>query len=191
MRAYPEPTGFHAPAARTAVAAPVAPTVLFAIPPEDREQYVGDQFTRLFAHTTTDAIRFLTQHAPRLVVADWDEEQVDASELCRAAKALAATSVLVTTAEVANAPRAIKAGAHAILLKPFSPSLLAGRIGRTLRETATIRGFRQPGPNRVWPQVACPMCSTSGAVSFDFSSHRRMWLACLGCDHTWLGARLE
>ena len=191
MRAYPEPTGFHAPAARTTVAAPVTPTVLFAVPPDDRDQYVGNQFARLFAHTTADAIRFLSQHAPRLVVVDWDDRQVDAGELCRAAKNLPSTSVLALTGAASNAPHAIKAGAHAILLKPFTPNLLAGRIGRTLRETATIRGFRQPGPNRAWPQLACPMCSAGGAVSFDFSSHRRMWLACLACDNTWLGARLE
>jgi DNA-binding response OmpR family regulator len=191
VRAYPEPTGFHMPAARTAVVAPPAPTVLFAIPSGEREQYSGNQFTRLYAHTTGDALRALSQNAPRLVVVDWDEQQVDAGELCRAAGKLPATSMLVTTGEVGHAPLAIKAGAHAILLKPFAPSLLAARIGRTLRETATIRGFRQPGPNRAWPQVACPQCSTGGAVSFDFSSHRRMWLACLGCDHTWLGARLE
>ena len=29
------------------------------------------------------------------------------------------------------------------------------------------------------------------AVSFEFSSYRRMWYACLACEHVWLGPRQE
>lgn len=201
MRAHPEPIGHYAPALRTPVVPQPAPTatatVLFVVPEEDRSVYVGDQFTRFFAHAGADAARMLATHAPRLVVLDWDDAELQPRELCAALKAAPATSCLATTGDVANAPAMLKAGCHGVLLKPFAPNLLAARLGRLLRETAftssrtLTRSGWQTGTNRAWPEVSCPKCGTPGATSFDFSSYRRMWFACLSCEATWLGPRKE
>jgi len=45
--------------------------------------------------------------------------------------------------------------------------------------------------NRVWPEVACPMCQRDGVVSFEFASHRRAWYACLACKGVWMAKRRE
>ena len=34
-------------------------------------------------------------------------------------------------------------------------------------------------------------CQSNGATSFEYSSYRRMWYACLACDAVWLGPRQE
>ena len=195
MRAHPEPIGYYAPLSRSAVVptAPPVPTVLFVVPERDRGVYAGEQFTRVFAHSSSEAMRTIAINRPRLVVVDWDEPSLSAAEIC----ATAQTSVLVTTADVANVPRILKAGCQGVLLKPFAPNLLAARVGRVLKETERIIGPKtlpagwQTGTNRVWPDTACPQCGVAGATSFDFSSYRRMWYACLSCDHTWLGPRQE
>jgi len=192
MRTHPESPAYYSPLARlVAPVQPQTPTVLFAVAASDRQQYVGEQFTRLFAHTMDDVLRFMTTHAPRLVVVDVDVDSMDAGRICAAAHAMPNTRVLAATSDVTKAPGLIKAGIEAILLKPLMPSLLAARIGRTMRESFTVRGQRLPGPIRVWPGTRCPRCSADGAHSFDFFSHRRMWYACVGCDHVWLGRRQE
>jgi len=97
----------------------------------------------------------------------------------------------------ATAPAALKAGCHAILLKPFAPNLAAGRIGRLSRELPMgVTSSRstpavQYGTNRAWAATHCPECDTAAATSFEFASYRRMWYACLACDHVWLGPRQE
>jgi CheY-like chemotaxis protein len=199
MRAHPEPIGHYAPALRSQVvhAATATPTVLFAVPEADRSIYAGDLVTRFFAHTAADALRMLAAHAPRVVVLDWDHPALQRTELCAALHATPGTSSLVTTDDVANVPVILKAGCQGVLLKPFAPNLLAARLGRLLRETAftsgrsLVRPGWQTGTNRVWPDLSCPQCGTRGATSFDFSSYRRVWYACLACDATWLGKRHE
>lgn len=196
MRAHPEPIGYYAPTYSRSPVVPAAapvPTVLFVIPESERALYAGEQFTRVFAHTSSEALRLIALSRPRLVVVDWDDPALAASDICAANQ----TSVLVTTADVANVPRILKAGCHGVLLKPFAPNLLAARVGRVLKETERPWGHRNlpanwpTGTNRTWPDTPCPQCGVGGATSFDFSSYRRMWYACLSCDHTWLGPRQE
>jgi DNA-binding response OmpR family regulator len=99
------------------------------------------------------------------------------------------------------------AGCDGILLKPFAANLLYARIGRLLRtraEQLQFRACRGDGAsdvsprlealattNRTWQDTACPSCRNGGAVSFEFSSHRRAWYACLWCKKVWLGKRQE
>ena len=69
-------------------------------------------------------------------------------------------------------------------------------MARVIKETERPWGHKTlaaspGGTNRVWQDSACPKCGTHGPTSFDFSSYRRMWYACLTCDHTWLGPRQE
>jgi DNA-binding response OmpR family regulator len=146
----------------------------------------------------SDRLRPNTPAPPRVVTIDWDAPEIDGAAACIAARQRGA-AVLVTMKSPEHAPAAIKAGCHGILLSPFDPNLLAARIGRLTRQLPlvlpTLRGIvpqRQiTGTNRVWPEARCPSCDEPGAVSFEFSSYRRMWYACLTCDHVWLGPRRE
>jgi DNA-binding response OmpR family regulator len=150
----------------------------------------------VYAHTATDAARFIATDRPRLVVVDMDEPSIGGMDICATAH-MTNTSLLVTTGKVENVPAMLKAGCHGVLLKPFSPNLLAARLGRVIKETerpwrvkALPPGWPM-GTNRHWADTACPKCGVRGATSFDFSSYRRMWFACLSCDNTWLGPRRE
>jgi DNA-binding response OmpR family regulator len=199
MRAHPEPIGYHMPASRPLVDAPPAapPAVLFAVAAQDRDVFAGNQYTRLYVHTTGDALRLIATSRPQLVVIDCDESSLDADEICAAARASSRTRILITTADVAKVPKLLKAGCEAVLLKPFVPNLLAARIGRVIKDTERAYGQRNAssepssGTNRVWAHTTCPTCGVNGAMSFDYFSYRRMWYACLSCDATWLGPRQE
>jgi CheY-like chemotaxis protein len=124
-------------------------------------------------------------------------------ELCCRDTSLAAPIVILTTTEAERAPEAIQAGCDALLLKPYSPSLLFNRIGRLLRSRITHaarygprqRGQRDhvsasdlplAGTNVYWPNVACPHCAHSGVTTFEYGSRRRAWYACLECRNVWL-----
>jgi len=197
MREHPEPIG-PSPVSRPIVLpARAVPTVLFVVPETERALYLGDAFTRVYVHTDNDAARFIAIERPRLVVIDMDEPSIGGMDICATAHALRNTSVLVTTGKVENVPAMLKAGCHGVLLKPFTPNLLAARLGRVIKETERPWGVKAlppgwlRGTNRIWADTACPKCGVRGATSFDFSSYRRMWLACLSCDNTWLGPRRE
>jgi DNA-binding response OmpR family regulator len=123
---------------------------------------------------------------------------VDGAEVSAAARRFSHTCVLVITSAPDRVPAALKTGCHGILLKPFSPNLAAARLGRLCREMSSMpmaaraaAALQQHGTNRTWPNTACPSCAQTGAVSFEFSSYRRMWYACLGCEAVWLGPRQE
>jgi len=107
-------------------------------------------------------------------------------------------SILAVISSPSDASSALKAGCHAVLLKPFSLNLVAARLGRLCREMPAAAAVtrlgatvQQWGTNRVWPEMSCPQCGERGAVCFEYASHRRSWYACLACDHAWLGARRE
>lgn len=178
--------------------APVPPqyarAVLLAVAaPSELERYAAQPFLRIAAHTTTDALRHLVQSRPQVVALDWDVDGVDGPGLCRAAARTA--TVLVTTAQPETAPSALRAGCHSILLKPFAPTLLAGRLGRLLRDAAARSSgagtMPAIGTNRQWANEVCARCGTPGPTSFEYSSRRRAWYACLSCDGVWLGPRRE
>ena len=152
------------------------------------------------------AMRHLNEGVtPALVVADIDDHGDAAIAICRAAKSLRTpATVLVTTSEPAVVPGALDAGCDAVLLKPFPANLFFARIGRLMRtrdEQLRIRGDgarersarTQPlaTTNRTWLDTACPSCGHRGAVSFEFSSHRRSWYACLACKQVWIAKRQE
>lgn len=171
-------------------------TLLLAVPDADVDLYPGTQFIRIAARTMTAALQQISR-APRFVVIDWDLDGVDGAALCRAATAAPNAGVLVATSDPACVPAALKAGCHAILLKPVVPSLVAARLGRLSREQPVQRRFatssqesRGRGLNRVWSEIECPYCAAAGPTSFEFCSHRRAWYACLACDRVWLAARL-
>ena len=171
-------------------------TLLVATRPDAVEHFSVSSLTRVAAHTTDDALRVLERTRPRVIAIDWDCEEVDAAALCRRARQLNSGSILVVTERPPSVPGALRAGCHAVLLRPFVPNLLAARIGRLSREFAALpasRGTASPllGTNRVWAGTRCPECDAGGAVSFEFFSYRRMWYACLSCDHVWLGPRQE
>ena len=169
-----------------------------AVAEADVERFPSAAFTRYPVHSTNEALRLIETARPRVVVIDWDATAIDGALVCSAARKFAQTGVLVVMGSPESAPAALKAGCHAILLKPFAPNLVAARIGRLSRELPTTpvavraaMAMQQTGTNRVWPDTSCPTCNAPSATSFEFSSYRRMWYACLGCDNVWLGVRQE
>ena len=180
MRVYSESSGLVIAAAAT-----------------DAARFPSSGFSRYVVHTTTEALRLIETARPRVVAIDWDVPEIDGFQVCDAARKFAHTAVLITTRSPDRAPSAIKAGCHAILLEPVVPNLIAARIGRLIREVpeTAVAGdravVRESGTNRIWPDTRCPNCAAPSAISFEFHSHRRMWYACLACDHVWLGRRQE
>jgi DNA-binding response OmpR family regulator len=155
------------------------------------------------------AKQYLTRTPPALVLADIDSQGDGGIDICHSAKSLRTpATVLMTTSETASVPDVLLAGCDAILLKPFAENLLFARIGRLLRsrsEQLQLRARRGDGAsdfsarlqqplattNRAWPDTRCLSCGQGGAVSFEFSSHRRSWYACLACKKVWMGKRQE
>jgi DNA-binding response OmpR family regulator len=202
MRAHPETMAWSpGPRPLQPVPTEARPVLLAAVAAADVEKCSVPSFQRFVPQSTTEALRIIERERPGVVIVDFDLATFDGPQITHAAATLPATSVLVTTAAADRAPAALKAGCHAVLLKPFAPNLVAARLGRLVRERAQqmrMRGFTgsgkpltECGTNRVWPATTCPRCNTAGATSFEFSSHRRMWYACLACDQVWLGARQE
>lgn len=186
------------PAVRPQPAAASAPpiVVLLAIAENDVNRYPTGAFTIVAAHTTDESIHFIERIRPHVLAIDWDLPSIDGIAVCRAATELASATMLVTTESVERVPSALKAGCHSVLLKPFSLNLAAGRLGRLCRELSVatspdVRAVVGRGTNRTWPDAVCPRCVTAGATSFDHSSYRRTWYACLRCEHVWLGARQD
>ena len=156
------------------------------------------------------AKQFLRRQAPALVVAELELPGGDGVDICREARKLAVPpAVLVTTSNADRVPDAISAGCDAVLLKPFAPNLLFGRLGRLLRARSEVlrararqQGLKTThlaerssellgGTNRVWPNTHCPYCNHGGVTSFEFCSHRRSWYACLHCRKVWIAKRQE
>ena len=198
-RAYAEPL----PPFSANVRAQPAPTdsrppLVVAVPSQDVDHFPSAPYARFAARTTPEAIRLIERWRPRVVAIDWDAADVEPLAICNAARQNGPVGILGIIDEPERAPAALKAGCHAILLKPYSLNLVAARLGRLCREmpaaTAASRlgtSLPQWGTNRTWPDVACPKCHAAGAVCFEYSSHRRSWYACLGCQAVWLGARRE
>ena len=196
-RAYSEPLPTLSPGP-TQVASDRRPILLLAVAPTDVDRFSTSRFTRLTAQSTADAVRAIERSRPRVVALDIDLPQFDTGAIHTAAHQTGQTSVLVLTEAPERVPFALKAGCDGVLLKPFAPNLVAARLGRLVRETLLTPAARraaavllQHGTNRTWPDTQCPTCGHMGAVSFEFSSYRRMWYACLACDGVWLGPRQE
>lgn len=163
--------------------------------PSLREKY------RVHTADTWEAARqLLTRTPPALVITELALGGTSGVDVCRQAKALPVPStVLVISSDVSRVPDALEAGCDSVLLKPFAPNLLHARIGRLLRgRLAELHPHAQTdaapdstGTNRHWPETPCPNCNRDGVTSFEFSSHRRSWYACLRCKQVWVGKRQE
>ena len=187
------------PLRNTTTASDAAPTMLVVAPESELHLFAVPHFTQVVARTTGSALEQIAALRPSLLIVDLDHTVCDGVRLCGGARDVPSTTTLVTTAKPEQVPAALKAGCHAVLLKPFAPNLLAARVGRLMRERQQQMRMRSlhvsvngsDGTNRVWEAVQCPNCHTAGATSFEFHSHRRMWFACLACSSVWLGPRRE
>jgi DNA-binding response OmpR family regulator len=131
-------------------------------------------------------------------------------DICRAAKAKRLPpSVLVVTPRPEDAPDALLAGCDGILLKPFTANLVVNRTSRLLRarfDQLRVRSARvrnkgahlrersellKLGVTREWPATSCPYCAHHSVTSFDYTSLRRAWYACVQCKKVWLAKRLD
>ena len=142
--------------------------------------------------TFPDALARLKAHRRAIVVTDLQLPDGDGVELCAAAKrSHGPVVVLVCTDNVGRVPRALTAGCDSVLLKPFPPNLLHARLGRLTRDLLIRSAYpgAAVGTNQHWPDVGCPACGHSGATSFDHASLRRLWYACLNCEHVWIAKR--
>jgi DNA-binding response OmpR family regulator len=202
----------------TYTASSVAPSVplpelLLVESDEDAGRYAAalrERFHVTHALTTELALRALERNPPAFVVTDLTVPGDGGEAICRAAKQLEVpATILVTTSEVDRVPEAILAGCDAVLLRPFAPNLLFARMGRLMRSRAMelrYRAVRQraksqhlqersdlllAGTNQPWPSTHCPYCAHQGVTSFEFTSYRRAWYACLECKKVWLAKRQE
>src|SRR6185295_9607843 len=169
LRAHPAPTDSR-------------PPLIVAVAPQDVDRYPTTAFVRHSARTTAETVRLIERWRPRLVAIDWDLKEFEPFAICAAARTVAPVGILAVTESPSRAPAAIKAGCHAVLLKPFSLNLVSARLGRLSREmpaaAAAARigaSLPQWGTNRTWPEMHCPQCKQGGAVCFEYSSHRRSW----------------
>jgi DNA-binding response OmpR family regulator len=172
--------------------------MLVAAAAEDLQSYALPSFEYLTARTDREFAALLARR-PVAVIIDADLPELDAVAACAASRPHQDVSILVAVTRPEQVPALLKAGCDAVLLKPFAPNLLAGRIGRLVRARAqqprlpdgTRIVNERRGTNRAWRDVSCPRCAEANAVSFDFVSHRRMWFACLACNQVWVGQRQE
>jgi DNA-binding response OmpR family regulator len=169
-----------------------------------------DQYRLTVTATAGAALQALGRTPPALVVMELDLSDGPGEEICRRAKALTTpATVLVTTPQAERVPSALVAGCDAVLLKPFAPNLLYARLGRLLRARSVelrMRAHRQQAKslhlkeqgellaartNREWSNTHCPYCQHRGVTSFEYTSHRRAWYACLECKKVWIAHRQE
>jgi hypothetical protein len=198
-RAYADPLpAFSVNQRAHSAASDSRPPLVVAVSPADVDRFPGAPYARFAARTTMEAVRLIEQVRPRVIAIDWDVTDLNPGAICVAAKHVPPVGLLAVMQDPARAPAALKAGCHGVLLKPFALNLAAARIGRLCREmpaaTAATRlgaTLQQWGTNRTWRDVHCPQCAQGNAVCFEYSSHRRSWYACLGCEHVWLGPRRE
>src|SRR5262245_40092986 len=123
-RAYAEPL----PAFSANVRAHPAPTdsrqpLIVAVALQDVDRFPAAPFVRHAARTTIEAVRLIERWRPRLIAIDWDLTEFDPAAICAAARAVAPVGILAVMEAPRQAPAAIKAGCHAVLLKPFSVNL--------------------------------------------------------------------
>ena len=166
--------------------APPIPALLVAARPLPTEyaNVVASHAVNLVHSAPAALIHLRGANPPGLVIADTGlPEGVD--QICRTAAVHAPhTAVLVTTEHLGDVPPVLRAGCHAVLVRPFSPNLLHARVARLFRSgTGTDAPFVPT--NRVCWYERCPACDKPDAVRFDAVSLRRWWFACLKCDHTW------
>jgi DNA-binding response OmpR family regulator len=146
------------------------------------------------ASTLNAALMRLSTLSAGIVITELALSDGDGVEVCRAARAMPrARLVLVSTSETARVPKALAAGCHSVLLKPFAPNLLFSRLARLGRDLQimTARPESSSGTNRYWPDLKCTQCGRSGVTGFDAASMRRSWYACLECEHVWIAERQE
>jgi CheY-like chemotaxis protein len=157
-RAYAEPLApFSANLRAHTAPTETRPPLVVVVAPEDVERYPALPFTRYAARTTTEAVRLIERWRPRLIAVDWGLEKLDAGAVCAAAKQISPVGVLAVMESPERAPAALKAGCHAILLKPFPLNLVAARLGRLSREMPVAAAAVRLGASQAWGTNRCPL----------------------------------
>jgi hypothetical protein len=191
--------------------------VLVVCPNELVDQYRAPLHAICRVATTASpevAVQYVDRAKPTLVIVDGD--RTNAAWTCETMTSARTErpSILVTVTRPEVAGQVIDK-CDSILLKPFAPNLLVGRVGRlirlrqrseharqnsqrllervadTRRKSAHLRERRAAGTLIEWPNARCPHCDRASAVMFDYAAKRRAWFACLECRKVWLAQRVE
>jgi DNA-binding response OmpR family regulator len=109
-----------------------------------------------------DALRWIAEHEPDLVVLDLMLPGIDGLEVCRRLRQRSAVPVVMLTAlgEEENRIAGLQLGADDYVTKPFSPRELALRVSSVLRRARTV------------PPRSGPRELVDGDLVLDVSAHR-------------------
>ena len=93
-----------------------------------------------------DALRWIAEHEPDLVVLDLMLPGIDGLEVCRRLRQHSAVPVVMLTAlgEEENRIAGLELGADDYVTKPFSPRELALRVSSVLRRSSSTRQRSEP-----------------------------------------------
>ena len=189
------------------------PEVLFVDSDPVAEKYpmLRDQYRLTLASTASAALHALGRSTPELVVMELDLSDGPAEEVCQA-RQIARHAVHGAGHHVdrpTECPRRWRQAATGCCSSRSRRIFSYARIGRLLRARSVelrMRAQRQYAKsahlheranliaartNREWPSTHCPHCNHAGVTSFEHTSHRRSWYACLECKQVWMARRQE
>lgn len=92
-------------------------------------------FQTVVLHRGDEALAWLTQHAPRLVLLDLMLPGMDGMTLCREFRKISNAPVIMTTARIEEIDRllGLEVGADDYICKPYSPREVVARVKAVLR----------------------------------------------------------
>src|SRR5829696_4200343 len=125
-RAYAEPLPAFSASVRAQPAPQDArPTLIAAVAAADLERFPASPYARMPARSTAEAVRMIERWRPRVIAIDWDLKELDPAAICDAARQVSPIDILAVMQQPQLAPAALRAGCHAVLLKPFARNLVA------------------------------------------------------------------
>jgi DNA-binding response OmpR family regulator len=137
--------------------------------------YLSTTFTVTAAADLTAGWLLLSSLRPAAVVVDAEQFFVGGEEDWRVFTRI--MPVIVTAGHLSLVPGAFRAGAHAVLAKPFSPVRLLARIMEGLKRIGT------PGSADL---RTCPYCWERTGVRIDEGAERRSrYRTCASCAKLW------
>ena len=119
-----------------------------------RDYLHRDGYETALIHHGDEALPWLADHHPDLILLDLMLPGTDGLTLCREIRKTAATPIIMTTARVEEIDRllGLELGADDYICKPYSPREVVARVKAVLRRTRLNQGSGLPGE----PKLALP-----------------------------------